>query len=115
VGPDLTGSGRANLDYLLENVVDPGAVVASDFRMTVAELADGRTLNGLLREANPRTLTLLTATGRVTVERSEVSRLETLPASMMPEGLLESLAHAERRDLVGYLMHDRQEPTDSKP
>ena len=25
VGPNLTGSQRANLDYLLENVVDPSA------------------------------------------------------------------------------------------
>ena len=28
VGPDLTGSQRANLDYVLQNVVDPGALIA---------------------------------------------------------------------------------------
>src|SRR5439155_2411912 len=32
VAPDLTGSGRHNLDYLLENIVDPSAVVNKDFR-----------------------------------------------------------------------------------
>ena len=26
IGPDLTGSGRANLDYLLENIADPSGV-----------------------------------------------------------------------------------------
>src|SRR5262249_4600739 len=41
VGPDLTGSGRDNLDYLLENLLDPSAVVAADFRMSVVELKDG--------------------------------------------------------------------------
>src|SRR6185369_13067115 len=29
VGPDLTGGGRDNLDYLLENIVDPSAVVTA--------------------------------------------------------------------------------------
>src|SRR5213594_2704417 len=33
VGPDLTGGGRDNLDYLLENIVDPSAVVTAEFRM----------------------------------------------------------------------------------
>ena len=27
LGPDLTGSGRRHLDYILENVVDPNAVI----------------------------------------------------------------------------------------
>ncbi len=35
VGPNLTGSQRTNLDYLLENVVDPNAVVAREYKMTV--------------------------------------------------------------------------------
>ena len=42
LGPDLTGSGRSNLDYILENVVDPSAVVSADYRMTILELKDGR-------------------------------------------------------------------------
>ena len=29
IGPDLTGSGRDNLDYLLENMVDPSATVGA--------------------------------------------------------------------------------------
>src|SRR5262249_38853079 len=42
VGPDLTGSQRANLDYLLENVLDPSAVVFSEYQVTVIETKDGR-------------------------------------------------------------------------
>jgi mono/diheme cytochrome c family protein len=30
IGPDLTGSNRANLDYVLENSVDPSAVIPRD-------------------------------------------------------------------------------------
>ena len=28
IGPDITGSNRANLDYILENLLDPSAVVS---------------------------------------------------------------------------------------
>ena len=33
VGPELTGSQRANLDYVLENVLDPSAVVPREFQI----------------------------------------------------------------------------------
>ena len=34
VGPDLTGSDRANPDYILENVLDPSATVGRDYTLT---------------------------------------------------------------------------------
>ena len=54
IGPDLTGSGRDNLDYLLENIVDPSATVSADFRMVVVAMRDGRVLNGLVKAQSPR-------------------------------------------------------------
>ncbi len=53
IGPDLTGAGRDNLDYLLENLVDPSASVSADFRMVVVAMSDGRVLNGLVRVDRP--------------------------------------------------------------
>ncbi|HND55250.1 MAG TPA: c-type cytochrome, partial [Pirellulaceae bacterium] len=41
IGPDLTGSNRRNLEYLLENMVDPSASVAADFRVSVLTMHDG--------------------------------------------------------------------------
>ena len=32
IGPDLSGSNRANLDYLLANLIDPSAEIGQDFR-----------------------------------------------------------------------------------
>src|SRR5262249_24539332 len=32
VGPDLTGSNRGDLDYLLQNIVDPNAVIPNDYK-----------------------------------------------------------------------------------
>ena len=103
LAPDLTGSGRASIEYLLENLIDPNAIVPADYRMTTLTLKDGRVLNGLLREPTERTVALWTATGRVTLERREIAQQETTPQSMMPEGLLESLPSTQVRDLLAYL------------
>ncbi len=111
VGPDLTGSGRANLDYLIENLVDPSAVVPSDFRMTVATLKDGRVLNGVVRDQTAKTVTIQGQTGLTTIERTEIESLQESALSLMPEGLLESLQPDDRSDLVGYLMHTQQVAT----
>lgn len=110
VGPDLTGSGRDNLDYLLDNIADPSAVVSADFRMTVADLKDGRTLNALVTARTERTLTLKTMTETVTVQRSDVTSLKESTLSIMPEGLLEALTPEQQRDLLAYLMHKSQVP-----
>jgi putative membrane-bound dehydrogenase-like protein len=110
VGPDLTGSGRADLGYLLENVVDPGAVVAAEQRLSVVTLKDGRVVSGLLRDANERTLTVVNPGERLTVSRAEVMTVETMTDSAMPEGLLDSMPPTDVRDLIAYLMHSRQVP-----
>ncbi len=110
VGPDLTGSGRSNLDYLLENIVDPSAVVSADYRMQFITLKDGRSLSGMIKEQNERTLTLRQLNEEVTIEKSEISKQESPPISMMPEGLLLALPDEMRRDLIAYLMHPVQVP-----
>jgi putative heme-binding domain-containing protein len=110
VGPDLTGGGRDNLDYLLENIVDPSAVVTADFRMSIVDLKDGRVLNGLVAAKTERTLTLKTMTETLTVERSEVAGIQDSTLSLMPEGLLEALTAEQARDLIAYLMHRSQVP-----
>jgi putative heme-binding domain-containing protein len=108
VGPDLTGSGRANLDYLLENVIDPSALVPADYRMAIVNLKDDRVLNGVLRNQTARTVSIQSQTGLVTVERSEIESLQMSALSMMPEGLLQSLSADDRRDLIGFLMQPQQ-------
>ena len=110
VGPDLTGSGRDNLDYLLDNLVDPSAVVSADFRMTVVDLKDGRTLNGLISAKTDRTITLKTMNETVALDRSEIEKMQESSLSLMPEGLLEALSETQVRDLIAYLMYRTQVP-----
>lgn len=113
VGPDLTGGGRDNLDYLLENILDPSAVVTADFRMSIVELKDGRVLNGLVAAQTERTLTLKTMTETLTLERADIAGIRASALSLMPEGLLESLPPEQARNLIAYLMHKSQVPLPS--
>ena len=110
VGPDLTGSGRDNLDYLLDNIVDPSAVVNADFRMSIVDLKDDRTLNGLIAAQTDRTITLKTMTETVALDRAEIQTIRESTLSLMPEGLLEGLTETQMRDLIAYLMHRTQVP-----
>lgn len=110
IGPDLTGSGRANLDYLLENILDPGGVVSPDYRMSIVTMKDGRALTGVVSAQNERTITLRTLTESLTLDRADVAKQEVSSVSMMPEGLLQALTPEQARDLIAYLMHPVQVP-----
>ncbi len=110
IAPELTGSDRHNLDYLLENIVDPNAVVPADYRMTVVKLKDGRTLSGVLPEQNDRVVTVQTPAERVAVPRSDIAEMEALSQSFMPEGLMAALGEENAKHLIAYLMGNGQVP-----
>ncbi|MEZ6115422.1 MAG: c-type cytochrome [Pirellulaceae bacterium] len=109
VGPDLTGSQRNNLDYLLENIVDPSAVVSKDYRLTRLEMKDGRTVSGLVVARNDKTLRIHTqAQGELAFPVEDVERTVETRVSLMPDGLLDQMSEEDIRDLFGYLMHPVQ-------
>jgi putative heme-binding domain-containing protein len=110
IGPDLTGSDRHNLDYLLGNIVDPNAVVPADYRVSVVKLKDGRVLAGVIPEQTEKLVTVQTPAERVTVPRSDIADLQQMPQSLMPEGLLEALGPDKVKDLFAYLMSNGQVP-----
>ena len=108
VGPDLTGSNRANLDYLLENILDPSAVIPKEYAATVIEMKDGRVLTGIIRADTPIALTVVTVNDVLTLPRKEVDALITSKISMMPEDLLKGLKEEEVRALIAYLQSPKQ-------
>jgi putative membrane-bound dehydrogenase-like protein len=110
VGPDLTGSQRANLDYVLINVLDPGALVGSDYQITQVVTTDGRIIGGIVKADDANTLTLETATERVVLAKDEIEQQKKSRTSMMPDGLLLRLSDQEVRDLVRYLSSESQVP-----
>ena len=110
IAPELTGSDRHNLDYLLENIVDPSAVVPADYRIAIVKLKDGRTLSGVIPEQNDRTVTVQTPAERVSFLRSDIAEMQQLSQSFMPEGLLTALGEENVKHLIAYLMSSGQVP-----
>jgi putative heme-binding domain-containing protein len=110
IGPDLTGSNRANLDYILENVFDPSAIIPREWRMNTVVTADGRVLTGILVEDAPESIVLQTVNERLPLLRDDIEEIQQTPLSMMPEGQFDMLAPQEVRDLVAYLRSSEQVP-----
>ncbi|MFP6673565.1 MAG: PVC-type heme-binding CxxCH protein [Pirellulaceae bacterium] len=108
IGPDLTGSNRANLDYLLENILDPSAVLGKDYRMTVVSTTSGRILSGIVTAENVTAITLTTINDSVVVPQSDIEDRTLSNLSLMPEGLLKELTDDEVRDLVAYMASPSQ-------
>jgi putative membrane-bound dehydrogenase-like protein len=110
VGPGLTGSQRSNLDYLLENVLDPSAVVPSEYQVNVIQMQDGRVINGIIKAETDKALTVRTANETIVVPKPEIESRKVSKLSMMPEGIFEKMTDAEVRDLVAYLRGKEQVP-----
>lgn len=109
VGPDLTGSQRANLDYVLQNVVDPSALISHEFQVTLIRTKDKRIVSGIASE-NDHAYRIVTEAGSVLVPKEEVGQVRKSELSMMPEGLFNGLAQDEVADLVAYLRTTEQVP-----
>jgi putative heme-binding domain-containing protein len=110
LGPDLTGSGRHDLNYLFENIVDPSAVVDAAYYLNVLELKDGRVLSGIVGAQSERTLTLRAVGQESVIDRQDIKARKIMPISLMPEGLLQAFTPEQQRDLLAYLMGNSQVP-----
>jgi putative heme-binding domain-containing protein len=111
LGPDLTGSGRHDLNYLIENIVDPSAVVDAAYYLNSITLKDGRVLSGIVGAQSERTLTLRAVGQESVIDRQDIKARKIMPISLMPEGLLQAFTPEQQRDLLAYLMGNSQVPT----
>lgn len=105
IGPDITGSNRTNLDYLLSNILEPSTEMQDDYRMLVITTRDGRTYAGNKIGENDRQIILrIVGQDELILNKAEIQSSEITPVSMMPEGLLKTLNNQEVIDLLGFLM-----------
>jgi putative membrane-bound dehydrogenase-like protein len=110
VGPEITGANRSDVGYLLENILDPSAVIPKEYAATKLDLSDGRVVTGIVKEETAVTLTVVTANETLTLPVKDIDRRTPSDLSMMPDDLLKSLSEASVRDLVAYLRHTQQVP-----
>jgi len=110
IAPNLTGSNRSDIDYLLENITNPGAVLGKDYELHVFTLKDGSAAAGLVRAETASAFIVQTLTAEVTLPKKDIKSHEQPGISMMPAGLLTPLTNEQVRDLISYLTSPSQVP-----
>jgi putative heme-binding domain-containing protein len=108
IGPDITGSNRHNLDYLLLNILDPSATVPREFTVSAILLSDGRVITGVVIRRTDQTLTVQTEKEEQVIPVSDVELIRESQQSLMPDGLLKQMSEGDIRDLIGYLQTRQQ-------
>lgn len=109
IGPDITGGNRRDLSFLLENIINPGAVIGADYQLTSFTLKDGQILLGMVRGDNENAVRIALPGGtEQLVSKAKIAKREKLELSMMPEGILAPMSKEQVRDLVAYLQSPMQ-------
>lgn len=104
-GPYLGGAGaKFERSYLIESILDPNAVVSQGFQTHVFTMSDGKTVMGFVTGEADGVIEVRDIAGQVTnIERAEVEKDNSLPQSMMPAGLANSLPIEDFTDLIEYM------------
>ncbi|HMP06773.1 MAG TPA: DUF1080 domain-containing protein, partial [Lacipirellulaceae bacterium] len=110
IGPDLTGSNRADLDYLLSNIVDPSAVISREYQTTIVLTDGGRVFTGVLSAEDDHSVTLPSATETLTIPKDEIEQRSLSELSIMPDNQLQQFTDEEIVSLIAYLRGKEQAP-----
>ena len=105
VGPELTTIATClTPEEIVESIYWPARSVKPEYRAYALTLADGRVLQGIIREDTADAVVLVDATG--TSHRIAPGDVEerTDVGSLMPANVFTSLPPDQRRDLVRYLL-----------
>ena len=103
IGPDLGGTWRNGVDYFIENIADPNAVIGEQFQLNLVTKNDGNVVAGAIEKESDASITLRTITETVTISKSEIKKRETLAQSLMPPGLLDAMPEREALELLKFL------------
>lgn len=104
LGPDLRSVVQHDAEKLLNSILDPSAIIEPGFMAYHYTLKNGEQLYGVIATETSASLTLKMA-GNMTksVLRSDIAKLQSTGASLMPEGLEAALTPQTLADLIAYL------------
>jgi putative heme-binding domain-containing protein len=109
VAPDLSAvAGRFGVRDLLDAIVRPSKAISDQYAAVVIRKKNGEVITGRVANLNGPTVSVVVdmlEPGEFTdLKREDIESIETAKASMMPQGLLNSLKPDEIQDLVAYLL-----------
>lgn len=105
IGPDLVSLGAsAQIDYIIESLLNPTAKIKEGYHTTVVTTKDGGIFAGAVVKKDDSALVLRDAAGKEqSIATGQVAKTEISPVSLMPPGLTASLRRDEFLDLVRFL------------
>ncbi|MCP4099105.1 MAG: cytochrome-c oxidase, cbb3-type subunit I [Planctomycetaceae bacterium] len=104
VGPDLTGTKRSSLKYLVENSVAPSFEILENYKTELVLTIDGETFSGTLAGEDDEKIVLKTAENpRLEILKDDLEERKESTLSVMPPGQLDQMEPQELRDLMKYL------------
>ncbi len=108
VGPDLLDIRNQPKETILFHILVPDAEISPVFAAYIAETKDGKSFGGVLASETPDSITLRGPLATETsLLRSDLSKLEALSASLMPNGFESALSRQDLADLVAFLKGDK--------
>ncbi|MBL8815399.1 MAG: c-type cytochrome [Planctomyces sp.] len=107
IAPDLTGSNRSNLEYVLMNIIDPSSVVPKQFTTSVVVLKSGRIITGVIVGKTDQTVSIQTDKELLMINPDDIEESKNTGKSLMPDGMLDSLTPDQVRDLIAFVMYRR--------
>ncbi len=104
-GPDLSQVGaRLTREQLLESLHQPSKAIAKGYETWLITLKDGSMQTGFIPNPGEGDVTLKLPTGQpLLIQRAQIRSQKAQPASLMPEGLLQSLTEQEAADVLAFL------------
>ncbi len=104
VGPDMGSiGGSAQVDYLVESLLDPNAKVKEGFHTVIVVTDSGKTFSGIKVRQTDTQLILRDAEGTETAIALDSIDEQVNGTSLMPAGLSDKLTHQELVDVVRFL------------
>lgn len=111
IGPQLDGVGNRGLDRLLEDVLDPNRNVAVTFRTVNIETVDGKILSGIERRREGKSVVIADQEGKErSIALADIAAQRRTNLSLMPANFDEAFTESELRDVLRWLLEQRQSP-----
>ena len=108
IGPPLNNIGEKPKDALYESILAPSAAIQHGFETWTVKTKAGKVFTGVLIGDPEEKITLKTAEGEfIEIPAEDIQRQVKQKASLMPEGLIQTMTTKELVDLVEYLSEQK--------
>ena len=111
VGPDLTNLVSRDRASVLADILHPSATINPDHPASTIRLKGGLSLTGIVRSTDGEMLKVALPAGAVqVVAKADITGIDQLRTSLMPEGYAGRLGKGQQDDLLKFLLTNPLEP-----